>query len=813
MKTPEILGKPSGVTLEEHTSNVRREAAQILSVRPFTLQKYRRAFSVDLRQIVDEIAFWHDEGKKHPRWQEACRKDFAEFWAWMQKTHPRVERKDAAPYFSRFKAANKNKAQNLRGAKLRHEFHSLVLRRKKKPLPPTLYYAAIAAHHAKLSEKQKHRFEDDPTFTVWRDKFFKCWGAIDGDDFLAGNFEKFVLKRYQFDGPRALLQLADHRASARESGETLPSLAPFDYFFPHREKHGVQEIIEDIWDDELAILRAPTGAGKTDAALLWAQHQIDLGRADRLIIAMPTRFTSNALAINTASALSKVGVYHSTAYFNRKEKEAKDDTAKARWIEKEQELARLLETPATVTTLDHLCIALTGAREDHHAIFWGLANSCVVIDEADFYDEFTQYNLVTLLRALRVLEVPVLIMSATVPPSALKLYSLSGTDIAAIHEDKSDLERVRCRVHFEREMEKPEDIAELLQRALDGTPTIIYANTVKRAQDYCDWFESKGWHAREDDEDESDNAFVLYHSRFTEPDKARKEKHLHAMLGKDAWDDDKPGRARGVTILTQIGELSVNISANLMISDLCPIDRLAQRAGRLARFQIGGQHVVGDLHVVTPFRTSKKGERAFYPAPYGEFNARNGWTPGRPLLETRAWLKSGEFSAQSWIEGVEKIYPSLQEPSQRTKTNRDKLEKSLISHWMIVPCAEAAEDDDGTKDWQSRDIPPQKKVYVDSRKSNFVDGENEIDFPNWRQFREWETSTAISVMAYETKLGLESHCLEAIPLLVGEEVVTKGEVVEKILIAKSDAYSFARGLVLTPQQDEAEQEPNPHENS
>ena len=807
MQSPEILGKPSGVTLEEHTANVLREAQAIMKARPQACQKYNRVFGTDLIQIVEEIARWHDEGKKHEKWQTACRKDFAEFWAWMQRNHPDVARSQAPPYFGRFKAAShkagKKVGQNLLKAKLRHEFHSLVLRRKQRPLPPTLQYVAIAAHHAKLSHKQRKRFDDDLEFLVWRDKFFHEWGAIDGNDLQKGNFEKFVLKRYEYDAPRALLQLADHRASACESGEELPELKPFIYNFPYRDTttgepsyRGVQEIITQLWDDKLAILRAPTGAGKTDAALIWAKHQIEKGRADRLIIAMPTRFTSNALAVSTKKSLTNQGIYHSTAYFNRKANEAGDDKSKARWIEKEQELARQLETPTTITTLDHLCLALTGAREDHHSIFWGLANSCVVIDEADFYDEFTQYNLVTLLRALRVLDVRVLIMSATVPPSALELYSLSGTPLKQIYEDKSDLERTRCRVHFNGEMETPADIADLLQAALNGTPTIIYANTVKRAQAYCDWFVGEGWHARENDDDESDNAFVLYHSRFTEPDKARKEKHLIEMLGADAWDDKKADKPRGVAILTQIGELSVNISANLMISDLCPVDRLAQRAGRLARFKIEGEHVIGDLHIVTPFRTNNKGERGFYPAPYGEFEMRVGWTPTDALLKTQTWLTANDFSAQTWINGVKHVYSLLQTPSSRTVKNQSDLEDLLIINWMLVRANEADEDDENVDKWKSRDIPPQKKVYVGVEASSSMDNDSEPPFISWRRFREWEQSHAISVMVYEHKLGLENHSLE-------DQCIAIGEDEETIFLARPYTYSFARGLRLTPQEDES----------
>lgn len=780
-----ILAKSNGLSLEEHTQHVRDEATALLDARPFVELKYARLTQKNLRECLDRCALWHDAGKEHPKWQRACLADY-ELW----KVNPKA------------------RGTNLMKSGIRHEMDSLV-RFKASGEPHTKSdLVAIAAHHRKLSRRAEKRWSDDAGFSpFWRD-FVRWNGEFRLSD--PKSYEAAVLKRYLYDGPRALLQLADHRASARESGEELPKLERFTYDFPHIDKvtgqpslRGVQQIIPTLWDEELAILRAPTGAGKTDAALMWAKHQIEKGRADRLIIAMPTRFTSNALAVNTAKTLSQVGIYHSTAYFNRKTREQNNVGFDARWIEKEQELARQIETPITVTTLDHLCIALTGAREDHHSIFWGMANACVVVDEADFYDEFTQYNLVTLLRALRVLKVPVLVMSATVPPSALELYSLSGTRLKKIYEDKSDLKRARCRVHFAKEMEMPADIADLLQAALDGEPTIIYANTVKRAQEYCNWFIEKGWHAREDDDDESNDAFVLYHSRFTEPDKARKEKHLIEMLGADAWDASKAGQARGVAILTQIGELSVNISANLMISDLCPVDRLAQRAGRLARFKINGKHVIGDLHVVMPFRTDNKDRRDFYPAPYGEFESHRGWTPTEALTKTREWLKSGEFSAQTWIDGVEKIYPSLQTPSSRTKENQDELEKRLITNWMIVQAAEADEDDENVGKWKSRDIPPQKKIYLQTANPGVVTNDSEPPFASWRRFHEWEQSHAISVMAYEHKLGLENGALE-------KQLVVIGEDEETIFWARHHTYSFARGLVLTPQQDEAE-EWNPHD--
>lgn len=786
-----LLAKPNGITLEEHTRHVREEAARLLDARPFSEQKYARLTQKNLRECLDFCALWHDAGKEHPKWQAACQADYA---LWKANPHAKLF--------------------HLRKSGIRHEMDSLVRLKKSGQSHTKSDLVAIAAHHSKLSHRAENRWTDDPAFvTFWKD--FQGWNS-EFRLFDPASFEAVVFKRYLYDGPRALLQLADHRASALEEGGKVPKLEPFRYQFPHKDPQtgepsyrGVQKIVRELWDEPLAILRAPTGAGKTDAALLWAKHQIEKGRADRLIIAMPTRFTSNALSISAAENLSQVGLYHSTSYFKRK----RDAEAKNRWnpdeVKKENELARQIQTPVTVTTLDHLCIALTGAREDHHAIFWGMAQSCVVIDEADFYDEFTQYNLVKLLQALRVLDVRVLVMSATVPNSSLPLYSQSGWKVEHVWGDtppahwseaeKQEMEqqrvRPRCVVHFDHKVEIPEDIADLLQQAVEGKPTIIYANTVKRAQAYVKWFEAKEFRAKKAGEDETEKVFVLYHSRFTEPDKARKEELLIEMFGADAWDKDKPGEPHGVAILTQIGELSVNISADTMISDLCPIDRLAQRAGRLARF--GSQ--IGELHVVIPVLRDKEDQISVYPAPYGEYKNNHGWQPSAPFEASQKWLSNGQKSAQDWIDGVNCVYSEMQNPSHETRHNQRELEKLLIANWLIVQKAEIEADDDQTKNWQSRNIPPQQEVFIHEGNVSVMNGEDDLFFSSWGAFREWKSQHVIGVRSYEVKTAVDNRMLESVSVPVGEDI-------EKIFVAKPDCYSFERGLILMPQQNDAEDE-------
>ncbi len=741
------LAKPDAKTevyLDQHVEHLQNQWENDISpLRKYIIRKYADLTGQDLEKLVWSSIRWHDEGKKDDRWQNACRKDFAES-----------------------RRTGRSSGRHLQKAGIRHELASLQAIHDANAKLSVIVRAAIAAHHGKLSHKHHRRWgEEHPAF----EKFWLEFARI-ANGFRLSDLDAVILKRYEFAGPRSLLQLVDHRASALESGEQPQELAPFQYTFPYAKKHGVQKLVENLWDEPFAILRAPTGSGKTDAALIWAQHQIEHGKADRrkadrMVIAMPTRFTANALAISTAKNLAKNGVYHSSAWFAEGDKRI-------------LELARLLETPVTVTTIDHLCISLTATREDHHGIFFNLANSCVVIDEADFYDDFTQQNIVVLLHVLRLLKVPVLLMSATVPESARKLYAHSGFVIPPIFEDTTDYELPRCMIQRVGRNEKPDDIQELLTRALQGEPTIIYANTVRRAQAYYQWFQDRGF-----------QDVVLYHSRFTEPHKADKERQLYGMLGHEAWgkhNEDGRAQAHGVAVLTQIGELSVNISADLMISDLCPIDRLAQRVGRLSRFD---KSKVGELFVVDPV---KVGEDDLYPAPYGKWITNKGWELSAPLEKSNVLLENGLYTAKRFVDLVNEVYSGISEIQSHTRANKEKLENCIVFNWLIGPAERVEEDDEGTKDWKSRDIPAQKVVYADYEISGFSDGESQ-DFPNWQKFREFRLKHGIQCHAYEFEQAEENGRLEGITFLISSSSRDEYQE-EKGWVVKRSYYNFDKGL-------------------
>jgi len=724
------------ISLEEHTQNVVSEVRKVLAHHAFVAAKYARLTagkSLEARTV--NAAEYHDEGKKCPKWQNACQAD--------NLIHKQTG-KDG---------------RNLLKTGVRHEIESIkrlpseVLTKLADPVK-----ISILAHHGKLGQHKHRQWEED-------EKAREIWAWVKnmrGEAIPEGvdKLKAAIQKNYEFAGVRSYLQLADHRASIIEGDNTVPAFTPFRYSFQHSKKRPVQDLVEQHWQDRLLLLRAPTGSGKTDACLLWADKQIngEKKRADRLVIAMPTRFTSNALAIGVkeSAELGSTGLYHSSAWFKQfheKAKLSRKDEHEAKTL---HEFARLLETPITVCTIDHLLIAQTHSKEDHHGITFNLAHSCVVIDEADFYDDFTQANIFELLRILNILDVPVLLMSASLPESSLKIYQRTGFDVQAIREDTSDLKRIRCRVEAIQEYESLLDIEPLLERALHE-PTIIYANTVARAMEFYIWFEKR---MTADD-------VILYHSRFTEPDKVKIEEDLLQRLGKKAWES---GTAKGVAILTQIGEMSVNISARLMISELCPMDRLVQRAGRLTRFQPDNfQSEIGRLFILKPQKKD-----ALYPAPYGTYQQGKGWLPYAALLETEKRLECKNYNAEEFVRLINLIYAN----SDLAEISNQERYRDLIKlNWLFLPAEEAKEDDGTNQKWRSRDIMGQTEIFIrdpleyikkNPQRKLLSEHESGVYFNNYREFQAYKNQYVVSYPSYLIAKGKDKGRLYIREVWIGD---------------------------------------------
>lgn len=719
-----ILAKPSGITLEQHTQGVVSEGKLLLEQTPFVVHKYQERVGKSLAIRLERVCEYHDRGKKTLTWQDACQKDYEVFLQWQSQ------------HGGTFKEYSKteNAGENIRKAGVRHEIQSLrMVENKKLPLPQQ---AAIAAHHGKLGNNFEERWANENASDFWGSFKRESNRVIE-----QYSLEQSAKTHYEFAGPRGLLQLVDHRASAKEEGDVVPDFTQFSYQFPHKEKRGVQKMIEQHWQDDLLLVRAPTGAGKTDASLLWASLQIENKRADRLVIAMPTRFTSNALAVNVAESLSDTGLYHSSAWFTKFQEQVDNRVIKKQTAEKIHEFARLLQTPITVCTIDHLLMALTLTREDHHLIAFNMANSCLVIDEADFYDDFTQANILVLLEILKYWNVPILLMSASLPESILPSYQKLGFNIDKVIEDTSDNSRDRFEIKTIKEYSDLEEISDLLDLCIERGTAIVYANTVDKAVMFYDWFKMRNANP------------ILYHSRFTEPHKKDKEKELIDALGKMAWETN---RANGIAILTQIGEMSINISADIMISELCPIDRLTQRAGRLCRFD---KTKIGELYVLVPQKND-----LVYPAPYGEYDRKaKAWIPCEAYVKTSEILDTTSYSAEKLVSLLNHVYAVQDSFSPKAINNAKYLKEYFSWNWLINPKQITATDDTDTNFWRSRNIAPQDTVFVEKPTSKFF--YNHFSFQNWKL----NNSLELPVYLIEKAKSLKIIALEKIWIKDEEE--------------------------------------------
>ena len=264
------LAKSSGLTLQEHTNNVISEGKRIVESYPFVMEKYQSMTKRDLTNRLEGACKFHDVGKSHKRWQTACRKDYQVFLDWQ---------KENGGDFNDFQKAVKNTGANLMSANVRHEISSVV---KCSNLPPTIL-SAIAAHHGKLSKHHENKWLDNNWKINGSKKAWNKFATLSNDYVLkaAFRFREVLQRHYEFAGVRGLLQLADVRASITENGGFIPPFIPFEYDFPKDWiKRPVQQIAEENWKDDLLLIRAPTGAGKTAASLLWANQQIQNNRAD-----------------------------------------------------------------------------------------------------------------------------------------------------------------------------------------------------------------------------------------------------------------------------------------------------------------------------------------------------------------------------------------------------------------------------------------------------------------------------------------------------------------------------------------------------
>ena len=191
------------------------------------------------------------------------------------------------------------------------------------------------------------------------------------------------------------------------------------------------EMQHDILQQESqrVILNAGCGEGKTAAALLLAQKLLRDNRIDRIIFTLPTKFTANNLSRDLTDKYGipeeLVGITHGDASEFLRQRIHETENQNSEQENDEDEIHNLIMAqvfensiyakPITISTVDHLIMSLYHGYKYADRAFCNVTSSLVVFDEVHYYEKHTMGAIAETMRRLTDLQVPHLVMTATIP--------------------------------------------------------------------------------------------------------------------------------------------------------------------------------------------------------------------------------------------------------------------------------------------------------------------------------------------------------------------------------------------------------------
>ncbi len=193
---------------------------------------------------------------------------------------------------------------------------------------------------------------------------------------------------------------------------------------------------------------------------------------------------------------------------------------------------------------------------------------------------------------------------------------------------------------------------------------LIIMNTVKRAQ--CLYEKLEG------DSNFKDFKKMLLHSRYTNRDRAELSKSLiNCMNNRSEQSENKTDGNRIIAITTQVVEASLDIDADILFTEVAPIENLIQRMGRINRHKVfkesdrDFQQKQPNIFIILPENT--KNIRWLY-RPYGSIIANI----IDFLKENSSEFLGSPISFENKLKLVKKFYKTYSENNNTKKSKEIK---------------------------------------------------------------------------------------------------------------------------------------------
>lgn len=537
-------GKPDFTPLYTHLQYV-----------SLAIEKVADCFGFD-KEIAKYGAILHDIGKASPIFQKRLSPDYK----WKESDKP-----------------------------YRHELASLFfLSLFDEAIHPQLI-EMVVAHHKSIENDTRNRgildleenVEDvvalhSPDWEIWSKDALKILASFgiqihditideaESNYYKALDYAEKMVQKQGFSEWKGLLMSADHFASAMIdiTEKQLPKLfkTPNLDFFERKHELYPLSLIDASSDKKHTLIVASTGAGKTDFLFRRCKK--------RVFYTLPFQASINAMYKRVANDLKEtnpdldIRVLHSASRVVVKNKMIEEKT-----------LQGLVGSSIKILTPHQIASIIFGTRA-FEATILDLKGNDVILDEIHTYTEISRAIVIKIVEVLNKIGCRLHIGTATMPTDLYnKILNILGKDnVYEVSLDKTELDKFdRHTVH---KLSNGADADTIVEKAVEEDKKIlIVCNRVKSAQKIYEHFKEKY---------EVPN--LLIHSRFKRGDRNEKEKRLIGLNdnGKSTNEFNTYDKAC-IVVATQVIEVSLDISFDLMITETAPLDSLIQRFGRVNR--------------------------------------------------------------------------------------------------------------------------------------------------------------------------------------------------------------------------------------